>query len=60
MQRSEIGSARKAVLASFGIETAADVNQSKVLAIQGFGPGLVAELMAWRQGLAQQVRLQCN
>ena len=50
----KIGSARKAVLASFGIETAADVNQSKVLAIQGFGPGLVAELMAWRQGLANK------
>jgi DNA-binding helix-hairpin-helix protein with protein kinase domain len=50
----KIGSGRKAVLASFGIETAADVVQSKILAIQGFGPGLVAELMAWKQGLANR------
>ena len=50
----KIGSGRKAVLASFGIETAADVDRSKILAIQGFGPGLVAELMAWRQGLANK------
>jgi hypothetical protein len=50
----KIGSGRKAVLASFGIETAADVDQSKILTIQGFGPGLVAELMAWKQGLANK------
>jgi DNA-binding helix-hairpin-helix protein with protein kinase domain len=50
----KIGSGRKAVLASFGIETAADLNQSKILAIQGFGPGLVGELMMWRQGLADR------
>ena len=56
----KIGSGRKAVLASFGIETAADVDQYKILAIQGFGPGLVAELMAWKQGLRKQVRLQCE
>jgi DNA-binding helix-hairpin-helix protein with protein kinase domain len=50
----KIGSGRKAVLASFGIETAADVDQFKILAIQGFGPGLVAELIAWKQGLANR------
>jgi DNA-binding helix-hairpin-helix protein with protein kinase domain len=37
----KIGSARKAVLRSFGIETAADVDQRKISAIQGFGPTLV-------------------
>ena len=50
----KVGSGRKAVLASFGIETAADVDRSKILAIQGFGSGLVAELMAWRQNLANK------
>lgn len=50
----KIGSARKAVLASFGIETAADINQSRLFAIQGFGPTLVAALMTWRQGVANK------
>ena len=45
----KIGSGRKAVLASFGIETAADIVASKISTIQGFGPSLVAELMAWRK-----------
>ena len=44
----KIGSG-KAVLRSFGIETAADINPARISAIQGFGPSLVSELMAWRQ-----------
>jgi DNA-binding helix-hairpin-helix protein with protein kinase domain len=47
----KIGSARKAVLRSFGIETAADVDQRKISAIQGFGPTLVSSLTTWQQGL---------
>jgi hypothetical protein len=47
----KIGSARKAVLRSFGIETAADVDQRKISAIQGFGPTLVSSLRTWQQGL---------
>jgi hypothetical protein len=45
----KIGSGRKAVLASFGIETAADIDPRKISSIQGFGPSLISELMAWRQ-----------
>jgi DNA-binding helix-hairpin-helix protein with protein kinase domain len=45
----KVGSGRKAVLRSFGIETAADINPSRISSIQGFGPSLVSELMAWRQ-----------
>src|SRR3984957_2627779 len=41
----KIGSGRKAVLASFGVQTAADVNQQRIFSIQGFGPVLIAELM---------------
>ena len=50
----KIGSGRKAVLASFGIETAADIEQYKISAIQGFGPTLVASLMEWRQSIAKK------
>jgi DNA-binding helix-hairpin-helix protein with protein kinase domain len=48
----KIGSARKAVLRSFGIETAADVDRRKISAIQGFGPTLVSSLTTWQSGLA--------
>jgi DNA-binding helix-hairpin-helix protein with protein kinase domain len=50
----KIGSGRKAVLASFGIETAADVEPHRVAAVQGFGPFLVSELVAWRRGIEQR------
>ncbi len=43
-----IGSSRKAMLLAYGIETAADVTVSRVLAIPGFGPSLASELMQWR------------
>ena len=48
----KVGSGRKALLASYGIETAADVSFSSVQAIQGFGGSLAANLVAWRDGLA--------
>jgi DNA-binding helix-hairpin-helix protein with protein kinase domain len=51
---AKIGSGRKAVLASFGVQTAADVELQKVTAIQGFGPTLVSSLMAWRQSVANK------
>ncbi len=50
----KIGSGRKAVLASFGVQTAADVDKQKIAGIQGFGPALIAELMAWRQNVANK------
>jgi DNA-binding helix-hairpin-helix protein with protein kinase domain len=45
----KIGSGRKAVLASFGIETAADIDRQRIASLQGFGVSLISELMAWRQ-----------
>jgi DNA-binding helix-hairpin-helix protein with protein kinase domain len=51
---AKIGSGRKAVLASFGIETAADIEEYKISSIQGFGPTLVAALMEWRQNLTRK------
>jgi DNA-binding helix-hairpin-helix protein with protein kinase domain len=45
----KIGPGRKMTLASFGIETAADVQRPRIEAIQGFGPTLTSALLAWRQ-----------
>jgi DNA-binding helix-hairpin-helix protein with protein kinase domain len=45
-----IGAAKTATLASFGIETAADINANAVLAVPGFGEAMTAKLMAWRHG----------
>jgi DNA-binding helix-hairpin-helix protein with protein kinase domain len=45
-----IGPAKTATLASFGIETAADINANAVLAVPGFGEAMTAKLMAWRGG----------
>lgn len=47
---SGIGPAKTATLISFGIETAADVNQSAVLRIPGFGDVMTGKLLAWRCG----------
>jgi DNA-binding helix-hairpin-helix protein with protein kinase domain/peptidoglycan hydrolase-like protein with peptidoglycan-binding domain len=50
----KIGSGRKAFLASFGIETAADIEQQRLTGIQGFGPALIFELISWRKNLEQK------
>ena len=47
---SGIGPAKTAMLISFGIETAADVNRSAVLRVPGFGDVMTGKLVAWRQG----------
>jgi len=44
-----IGPAKIAMLASFGIETAADVTQQAVLAVPGFGEVMTAKMLAWRR-----------
>jgi DNA-binding helix-hairpin-helix protein with protein kinase domain len=47
----DIGAQRKATLAAWGIDTAADVSWQSVGAVQGFGPMLQARLMAWRHDI---------
>jgi len=49
-QIAGIGPAKTATLASFGIETAADVNANAVPAVPGFGQAMTAKLIAWRRG----------
>jgi DNA-binding helix-hairpin-helix protein with protein kinase domain len=44
-----IGPGRSATLASYGIETAADVTSQRVMTVPGFGNQLTSQLVAWRR-----------
>lgn len=44
-----IGPAKTATLASYGIETAADIKAIAVRAVPGFGEAMTAKLLAWRK-----------
>jgi len=44
-----VGAAKKAALRSFGIETAADVEQRKVMAVRGFGAVLTRAVVNWKK-----------
>lgn len=46
---SGVGAGRTAILASHGIETAADVNASRIKNIKGFGEGLTRSLVDWKK-----------
>ncbi len=49
-----IGAGRTATLQSYGIETAADVSETAILAIPGFGPAMASKLKAWRWSVERQ------
>jgi DNA-binding helix-hairpin-helix protein with protein kinase domain len=51
-----IGPVRKAVLASYGIETAEDVTEQEVLQVPGFGPVLTGKLLDWRRKVERAFR----
>jgi DNA-binding helix-hairpin-helix protein with protein kinase domain len=51
-----IGPGRLATLISYGIETAADVDADRLEALPGFGPAIVAELLAWQNTIAARFR----
>ena len=44
-----IGPAKQAALASYGIDTAADVESARISNVPGFGPALSAALIEWRR-----------
>ncbi|SEQ63713.1 protein kinase and helix-hairpin-helix DNA-binding domain-containing protein [Pseudomonas cuatrocienegasensis] len=46
---SGIGPAKMAALASFGIESAADINYQAVMTVPGFGEALTRKLLQWRR-----------
>lgn len=50
----DIGPTRKAMLRSYGIETAADVTSASIMGIPGFGSALTDRLVAWRQGIERR------
>jgi DNA-binding helix-hairpin-helix protein with protein kinase domain len=45
---SGIGQAKTVTLASFGVETAADITRSAITRIPGFGPATADKLLEWR------------
>jgi DNA-binding helix-hairpin-helix protein with protein kinase domain len=49
-----IGAGRTATLASYGIETAADVEYNRVLAVPGLDPDTTNNLCAWRSSFERQ------
>jgi DNA-binding helix-hairpin-helix protein with protein kinase domain len=55
-----IGPGRTSMLGSYGIETAADVEDNKVRQIPGFGEALTSELLRWRRAHEQNFRFNPN
>lgn len=55
-----IGPSRTTMLASYGIETAADVERRAIHQIPGFGQKLTGELLKWRKGHGQNFRFNPN
>jgi DNA-binding helix-hairpin-helix protein with protein kinase domain len=49
-----IGPGRLATLASYGVETAADVSPTSLSGVPGFGPKLTARVLAWRTQLERR------
>jgi DNA-binding helix-hairpin-helix protein with protein kinase domain len=51
-----IGPSRKAMLASYNVETAADIVDAKISQIPGFGPVTLGKLRQWRASVEAQFR----
>jgi len=47
----QVRDSRKAMLSSYGIDNAADVNVKDLEAVPGFGEFLIGQMMAWRRSL---------
>lgn len=54
------GPGRTSMLASYGIETAADVYSRKIIKIPGFGESLTSELVDWRREHERNFRFNPN
>ncbi len=55
-----IGPGRTSMLASYGIETAADIAGQKITQIPGFGEALTSDLVQWRRGHERNFRFNPN
>jgi DNA-binding helix-hairpin-helix protein with protein kinase domain len=51
-----IGAGRKQILAAFNVETAFDIEEERILAIKGFGPGLTAHLLKWKKQVSAEFK----
>jgi DNA-binding helix-hairpin-helix protein with protein kinase domain len=51
-----IGPERKKVLASYGVETAYDIEQDRILLIKGFGRRYTGNLLAWKASVLSSFR----
>ena len=49
-----IGPGREAMLASYGIESAADLTEEALREVPGFGPGLTQQLLDWRRSIERR------
>lgn len=54
---SGIGPGRTSTLASYGIETAADISPGRLNGISGFGPVLRSSLLAWKDSLLSHYQI---
>src|SRR5262249_56129911 len=52
-----IGPGRKATLESYGIETAADIDKQRIVAVPGFAAATAAKQIEWRRAPAPTLRL---
>ena len=55
-----VGTSRGIMLASYGIETAADIEQARIMQIPTFGVVLTSELIQWRQRHERKFRFNPN
>jgi hypothetical protein len=53
-----VGTSRKSILESFGIETAADVDEARLYRVPGIGAKLRSGLIAWRRSLESRFRFE--
>jgi DNA-binding helix-hairpin-helix protein with protein kinase domain len=56
----KIKKGRLQILAFYGIETAYDVEEDRILAVKGFGPGLTDNLMKWKQDRLAEFRFDAR
>lgn len=57
---SGIGRGKIATLASYGIDTAAEIQRGRILSIQGFGPATTQALVDWKSELTRKFRFNRN
>jgi DNA-binding helix-hairpin-helix protein with protein kinase domain/Tfp pilus assembly protein PilF len=51
---SGIGPGRQAILSSYGIDTAADIDRRTIAKVYGFGPVYTSNLLSWRSSIEQR------